>query len=178
MRKTIVKVKLANRDEFEMQIEDLEKDFSPIIWQHDRVYVPRNYKREMNYPRLIMRTEMVSVDGDPRYSLILKRHIKDSGVDVVDETVVGNYKEAVNIIHQLGFEKIDEVSRKRQWVIMDEDTILFVDSIEGVEGYFAKLERNLGDDMKVGEAERDLRKTFETLNEADFIENTYFEIKK
>ena len=177
MKKVIMKVKLDDRDNFEINIEDLDKEFSPIVWQHDRVYLPRNYKRSMNYPRLIMRTEMIAVDGTPKYSLILKRHIEDSGIDIVDETAVADYKEAVNIIHQLGFEKANEVSRKRQWVIMDDNDVLFVDNIEGMDGYFAKLERNLGDEEKVNEAKRDLRKTFEALSETDFVEEAYFEIK-
>lgn len=178
MRKVIVKVFLSDRDEFEAKMEDMELEFSPIVWQHDRIYLPRNYKRGMNYPRLIMRTEMKAVDGDPDYKVILKRHIEDSGIDVVDETRVLNYKEMVNIIHQLGFEKVDEVSRKRQEVRMDEDTMMYIDNIEGIEGFFAKFERNLDEDEKVNEARKELVKSFEALEETDFVEKTYFEIKK
>ena len=178
MKKVIVKTRLENREDFEADIEDLDLDFSPIVWQHDRVYLPRNYKRGMNYPRLIMRTEMTSVDSNPMYIMILKRHIEDSGVDIVDETLVADYKEAVSIIHQLGFTKVNEISKKRQTVVMDEDTLLLVDSVEGVEGIFAKLERRIDDKEKVGEVRKDLVKTFKVFFEKNFIENAYFEIEK
>ena len=178
MRKVIKKVLLKDVGEFEAKIEDLDLDFSPIMWQHDRVYIPRNYKRGMNYPRLIMRTKMLSVDGSPVYSLILKRHIEDSGIDVVDEIVISDYMEAANIVHQLGFTKKNEVSRKRQEVVMDDDTMLYVDIVEGIEGVFAKMERAMREDDKVGEIERDLRRTFEALGENNFVENPYFEFEK
>ena len=57
MRKVIVKVKLASRDRFEEKLSDIDLDFSAIYWQHDRVYIPRGYKKNSNYPRLVMRTE-------------------------------------------------------------------------------------------------------------------------
>ena len=44
MRKVIVKCKLKNRDEFERKLSDIDLDFSQVYWQHDRIYVPRNYK--------------------------------------------------------------------------------------------------------------------------------------
>ena len=179
MRKVIKKVLLKDRVEFDAKIEeDLELEFSPIMWMHDRVYVPGNYEKGKNYPRLVMRTTMLSVDGLPRYSVILKRHIEESGVDVANETAVADYMEAVNIIHQLGFVKKSEISRKRQSVVMDEDTMLYVDTIEGVEGHFAKLEKKLETDEKVGETMKDIVKTFETLEETNFVENAYFEIEK
>ena len=88
MKKVILKCKLTSRDKFEEKLSDIDLDFSAIYWQHDRVYVPRGYKRGMNLPRLIMRTEMKAVDKPPKYSLILRRHIEDSGVDVVEETSI------------------------------------------------------------------------------------------
>ena len=98
MKKIIVKCKLASREGFVDKLSDIEMEFSPIYWQHDRVYVPKGYKRGINMPRLLMRTEMKAVDKPAKYYLILKRHIEDSGVDVVDETVVKDYTEMVNII--------------------------------------------------------------------------------
>ena len=92
MRKVIIKAKLSSRDRFEDKLSDIDLDFSPIYWQHDRIYIPRDYKRNSNYPRLIMRTEIRSVDKPPKYSLILKRHIEDSGVDVVEETTIKDYE--------------------------------------------------------------------------------------
>ena len=103
MKKVIVKMKLKSREEFENTLTSLGMDFSPIFWQHDRVYVPRNYRRGAGFPRMIMRTEMKAVDRPPKYSLILKRHLEDSNIEIVDETVVKDYTEAANIVLQLGF---------------------------------------------------------------------------
>ena len=61
---------------------------------------------------------------------------------------------------------------------MDEDTMMYIDNIEGIEGFFAKFERNLDEDEKVNEARKELVKSFEALEETDFVEKTYFEIKK
>ena len=90
MRKVIVKAKLSSRDKFEEKLSDIELDFGPIFWQHDRIYVPRGYKKGMNLPRLVMRTEMKAVDKPAKYSLILRRPIEDSGVDVIEETQIKN----------------------------------------------------------------------------------------
>ena len=93
MKKVILKCKLTSRDKFEEKLSDIDLDFSSIYWQHDRVYVPRGYKRGINLPRLVMRTEMKAVDKPPKYSLILRRHIEDSGVDVVEETPIHTLRE-------------------------------------------------------------------------------------
>ena len=45
MKKIIVKCKLASREGFVDKLSDIEMEFSPIYWQHDRVYVPNGYKR-------------------------------------------------------------------------------------------------------------------------------------
>ena len=73
MKKVILKCKLKNHDAFEQKLSDIDLDFSPIYWQHDRVYVPKNYKPNSNFPRLIMRTEMKAVDKPAKYYYILKR---------------------------------------------------------------------------------------------------------
>lgn len=176
MKKAIVKCKLKNREEFEKKLTDIDFDFSPIYWQHDRVYVPRNYKPHSNFPRLIMRTEMKSVDKPAKYSFILKRHIEDSGVDIAEETIVKDYEKMVNIILQLGFKPIAEVSRRRQDLKMGEGNFIYVDKVEGKPGYYAKIESDLTHDDSVAEAKSDLMKTFETLGEANFVDNAYFEI--
>lgn len=116
MKKVIVKVKLKNHEEFVKKLKDIGFEFSAIIWQHDRVYAPKEFRRGMNYPRIAMRTEMKAVDKPAKYLMILKRHIEDSGVNVVDETVVKDYVEAVNIAQQLGFRQMAEV-RDRKSVV-------------------------------------------------------------
>ncbi|MDO4398995.1 MAG: CYTH domain-containing protein [Candidatus Saccharibacteria bacterium] len=177
MKKVILKCKLSSRDKFEDKLSDIDLDFSAIYWQHDRVYAPRGYKRGMNLPRLVMRTEMKAVDKPPKYSLILRRHIEDSGIDVVEETSIKDYQNTVNIILQLGFKLVGEVSRRRQELKMGEDTYIYLDKIDGRSGYYAKIESNLGQDDSVAAAREDLKKTFETLNETNFVNDSYFELK-
>lgn len=176
MKKVILKCKLSSRDKFEDKLSDIDLDFSAIYWQHDRVYVPRGYKKGMNLPRLVMRTEMKAVDKPPKYSLILRRHIEDSGVDVIEETIVKDYEKTVNIILQLGFKPAGEVSRRRQDLKMGEGTYIYLDKIDGKNGYYAKIESDLTADDSVTDARADLEKTFETLGEFSFVDSPYFEL--
>ena len=176
MKKVILKCKLSSRDKFEGKLSDIDLDFSAIYWQHDRVYVPRGYKRGMNLPRLVMRTEMKAVDKPPKYSLILRRHIEDSGVDVVEETIVKDYENTVNIILQLGFKPAGEISRRRQDLNMGEGTYIYLDKIDGKNGYYAKIESDLAADDSITDAKADLQKTFETLGESNFVNSSYFEL--
>ena len=176
MKKVILKCKLTSRDKFEDKLSDIDLDFSAIYWQHDRVYVPRGYKRGMNLPRLVMRTEMKAVDKPPKYSLILRRHIEDSGVDVVEETIVKDYENTVNIILQLGFKPAGEISRRRQDLKMGEGTYIYLDKIDGKNGYYAKIESDLAADDSITDAKADLQKTFETLGESNFVNSSYFEL--
>jgi adenylate cyclase class IV len=176
MKKAIIKCKLKNRDTFENKLSDIDLDFGPIYWQHDRIYVPRGYKKNMNYPRLVMRTTMRAVDEKPEYKLILRRHIEDSGVDIIEETPVADYATTVNIIMQLGFNPAGEVSRRRQELEMGEGTMIYLDEIEGKDGVFAKIESVIVDGDSIIDAKNDLKKTFETLGEKDIIESAYFEL--
>ncbi len=177
MKKVILKCKLANRNRFEKKLSDIDLNFSGIFWQHDRVYVPRGYRRSLNLPRLVMRTEMHTVDETPKYSLILRRHIEDSGVDIVEETPVTDYATTVNIILQLGFKPAGEVSRRRQELEMGAGNKIYLDEIDGREDeHYAKIESVLVDGDSVTEVKLDLEKTFKTLGESDFIESAYFEL--
>ena len=176
MKKIILKCKLKNRDAFEEKLSDIDLDFSPIFWQHDRIYVPKNYKPNSNFPRLIMRTEMKAVDKPAKYSFILKRHIEDSGVDIEEETEVSDYEKIVNIIFQLGFKSIAEVSRRRQALAMGEGTNIYLDKIDHLPGYYAKIESELNEGDLVTEARQDLEKTFRTLGESNFVEKPYSEL--
>lgn len=175
MKKIIKKTKLKNHEDFEKKLEDIDFEFSPIIWQHDRVYLPKGFKHGMNYPRIIMRTEMKAVDKPAKYKMILKRHIEDSGVDVVDETEVKDYAEGVNIIHQLGFKKINEVSRRRQEIDMGDGTKLYFDKVDNVAGYYAKIETKLEENDTVSDVVEDLTKTLKVLGADEIVEKAYFE---
>lgn len=180
MKKVILKCRVADRDVFEDKLSEIDLDFSAIYWQHDRVYVPRGYKRNMNLPRLVMRTEMHAVDEPPTYRLILRRHIEDSGVDVVEETPVQDYETTVNIIMQLGFRLAKEVSRRRQELSTGEGTVIYLDQLDNVDGSdestYAKIESVLADGLSVTEVRNDLVKTFQALNENNFVESAYFEL--
>lgn len=176
MKKAILKCKLKNHDNFEDKLSDIDLDFSPIYWQHDRVYVPKNYKPHANFPRLIMRTEMKSVDKPAKYYFLLRRHIEDSGVDIVEETVIKDYETTVNIILQLGFKLMKEISRRRQDLRMGEGTYIYLDKIDTLPGYYAKIETELTANDSITEAREDLQKTFQTLGESNFVERAYFEL--
>ena len=176
MKKVILKCKLSDRERFEDKLSDIDLDFGTIYWQHDRVYVPRGYKRGANLPRLVMRTEMHAVDEPPRYALILRRHIEDSGVDIVEETAVTDYAQMVNIILQLGFKPAGEVSRRRRDLKMGEGTVIYLDEIDGRSEAYAKIESTLADVDSIQEVREDLVKTFETLTETDFSDHSYFEL--
>ncbi len=176
MKKVILKCKLKNHDAFEQKLSDIDLDFSPIYWQHDRVYVPKNYKPNSNFPRLIMRTEMKAVDKPAKYYYILKRHIEDSGIDIIEDTEVSDYEKLVNIILQLGFKLAKEVSRRRQDLKMGEGNYIYLDKVDGTPGYYAKIESDLSDKDSVFEAKQDLEKTFKTLGESNFVDKPYFEL--
>jgi len=176
MKKIIVKTKLRNHEEFEKKLEDIEFEFSPIIWQHDRVYLPKNFRHGMNLPRIVMRTEMKAVDKPAKYKMILKRHIEDSGIDIVDEMEIKDYAEGVNIIHQLGFKKINEISRRRQEIDMGDGTTLYMDNVEGVAGYYGKIETKIEDKESVESVIDDLEKTMKILGAGEIVEKAYFEL--
>ena len=175
MKKVIVKCKLKDRDQFEQKLTEIDMDFAPMYWQHDRVYIPRNYQKRSSYPRLILRTEMRAVDRPPRYQLILRRHIEDSGIDIVDATPITDYSEAANIILQLGFQQQAEVSLRRQELVLGDHTRMFLDKIDGLAGYFAKIEAELADGDKVEDVRADLIHTFSVLGQpaSSIIEDTY-----
>lgn len=176
MRKVILKAKLASRDRFEAKLAEIDLDFSPIFWQHDRIYVPRNFKPSQNFPRLVLRTEIKAVDRPPKYFLVLKRHIEDSGVDIVEETSIRDYESAANIILQLGFKPAAEVSRRRQALNMGSETFIFLDKIDGRPGYYAKIETPLSPDEPVSAVRTDLEQTFLALGEKNFTPAPYFEL--
>lgn len=176
MRKVIVKCKIQNRDRFEKRLEEIGLEFSPVYWQHDRVYVPRGYKGRSNFPRLIMRTEMHSTDDPPSYLLSLRRHIEDSGVDIIEDTKITDYEGMVNIILQLGFKQYGEISYRREEIRMSDTTILYLDTLDTDDSIFAKIESVLDDRAPALSEKLDLSSTLRSFGETDIIESTYFEI--
>lgn len=176
MKKVIVKCRVKDRDRFEKKLEDVDLEFSPVYWQHDRIYVPRGYKGRSNYPRLIMRTEMHAVDDPPTYLLSLRRHIEDSGVDIIEDSAITDYQGMVNVILQLGFKQFGEVSRRREEIKMSENTMLYLDTLDSDDSVYAKIESVLSEKDPAIIAKTELISTLRSFGETDIIESTYFEL--
>ncbi|MBQ6396178.1 hypothetical protein IJH89_01170, partial [Candidatus Saccharibacteria bacterium] len=169
---------LKGRDEFERKLERLKIDLGQVFWEHDRVFVPRGYRRDCGFPRLVLRTEMRAVDRPPKYYLILKRHIGDSNVEIEQKTAVKDYLEAVGIVQQLGFVASSEVSRKRQEARTSGGERLFLDNIDNNVGNYAKLETEIREGEKTEEARKRLLEIFSRLREENFIYQSYAEMVK
>ena len=179
MKVVIVKCALKDRDRFEQALEREGHDLSPVYWLHDRVYVPRGYRPSANLPRLIMRTTMRAIDEPPRYALILRRHIEDSGLDIVEATPVTGYAETVSIISELGFTLAGETSRRRQELRLSDQTILYLDTIDGrdpASADFAKLESALTGDASPIATKTSLIHTLKSLGEDAIVEKPYNEV--
>lgn len=176
MKKVIVKCRVKNRKHLEKKLEELDLKFSPVYWQHDRVFVPRGYKGRSNFPRLIMRTEMHAVGDAPTYLLSLRRHIEDSGVDIIEDTKITDYEGMVNIILQLGFKQVGEVSRRREDLKVTGNTMLYLDTLDKDDSVFAKIESVLDDRASAENVKAELKSTLRSFGEVDIIESTYFEL--
>lgn len=178
MKRVTVKVQVKDLGELETRMRDISLEFEPTLYQHDRVFVQRGYKRGLNMPRLIMRTEMSSVDKPAIYKLIFKRHIEDSGIEITDRSVVRDYTEIVNIIQQLGFVLVKEVSRRRKRVKLSEMSRIYLDKVDGLEFPYLKIETALEEKDKVSEVMSDLKRTLKLfhLNKEEISQESYFEI--
>ena len=176
MKKVILKCKLEDRDRFEKKLSEIDLDFSPIYWQHDRVYVPRGYKRGQNLPRLVMRTEIRAVDEQPKYTLSFRRHIEKTDVNIIEETKILDYENTVNIILQLGFKPAGEVSRRRQDLKMSEGTYIYIDQIDDQKEYYAKIESIITDEDSIEQTKLFLIRTMKQLGEEHLAESAYFEL--
>lgn len=176
MKKLIVKSQLKDRRVFDRQIQSIGLVPSEVIWQHERVYRPSDYRPRMNYPRLVMRTEVRATDQPAEYFLYLKRHIEDSGVDMINFTPVGDYTEATGIVHQLGFRKVAEISRQRQEIEVDARTKIYIDTVEGISGSFVKIEAELADDVPVEALRQEIFATLALLKQDEYLTQTYAEL--
>lgn len=175
MKKAIIKCKVGSREKLVKRLNEIGMKFSEVYFLHDRVYMPKNYKKGLNLPRLIMRTEMKAVDKPAKYKMILKRHIEDSGVDVVEETMVGDYVGAAKIILQLGFKPLAEIARRRQELRMGEGVVMYIDNIDN-KGYFVKLEAELKDGESVEELQKDLASTLAVFGENNIVDLSYADL--
>lgn len=178
MKKVIVKCKITNPKDFEQKLDDIDLHFGEVLWQHDRIYVPRGYKPHQNYPRLVMRTEMTAVDKPAKHYLLQRRHIEASDTNIINGTPVGDYSTTVNIIHQLGFTKLAEVSRRRRELRMGDGVTIFLDDVDGLSSTYAKMEAVLEEGESVEELMRDLNKTFAVLGQKKIMNETYADLVK
>lgn len=176
MKKIIVKCRVHNRDRFEKRLEGVDLEFSPVYWQHDRVYVPRGYKGRSNFPRLIMRTEIHAVGDPPVYLLSLRRHIEDSGIDIVENTSIADYGGMVNIILQMGFKQVGEVSRRREELDVTKSAKLYLDTLDTDDSTYAKIEQVLDDKSSPEAVKSELISTLRSFGESDVVESAYFEL--
>ncbi len=176
MKKLIVKSRLLDRKDFDERISGIGLQLSPVIWQHERVYLPHDYQPMQNLPRLVMRTEVRSTDQPAIYALYLKRHIEDSGIDWTNFTQVSDYTEASGIVHQLGFRKAAEISRQRQELWLDDRTVIYLDKVEGLNDPFLKLEAELSEDEPVETLRRDVFAIVSMLGQKTFTMQSYFEM--
>lgn len=163
MKKSIVKMRLPSRTDFVATLGEINYKFSEPYWQHDRIFVPRNFDREKTQPRLSLRTLVKSPDKTAIYALVLRRHFEDNHLDIVNSTQVKDYTEAAHILYQLGYELKYEVSRRREELDMGDTIKIYVDKIDNLPGYYAKIESILSDADDPIEAYNDLIETFKVL---------------
>ena len=90
-----------------------------------------------------MRTEMSAVDKPAVYKLLLKRHIEDSGIEIVYRSMVGDYTEIVGILQQMGFVLFSEVSRKRRKIELSETSRIYLDKVDGLPNAYLKIKLRL-----------------------------------
>lgn len=174
MKKLIVKSQLTDRTVLDGHLASIGMELSPVIWQHERVYLPHDYQPNMNFPRMVMRTEVRSTDQPATYAMYLKRHIEDSGVDWVNYTEVKDYTEATGIIHQLGFRKVAEISRQRQQLWIDDHTVIYLDKVEGITPYYLKIEADVLENDPVDLLRQDLFNILRMLGQETFMMQAYF----
>ncbi len=180
MKRVAVKVRVKDLAGLERRMNEISLEFEPVMYQHDRIFIQRGFKRGMNMPRLVMRTEMTAADKPAVYKLILKRHIEDSGIEIAYRTMIGDYTEMVGILQQLGFVLDSEVSRKRRKIELSETSRIYLDKVDKLEDSYLKIETALGPDDKVSEVMADLKRTLKLfhLSDADITQKPYFELLK
>ena len=162
MKKVIVKTKLYNRQNLLMVLNEIVFDFEPSYWQNDRIFVPKNYNRDNGSPRLSLRT-VVRRDGKTIYALVMRQHLAKNGLDIINRTVVEDYAEAAHIIYSLGYVLRADISRRREELQMGESVKLYIDNIDGLDGYYLKIETVLGEKEDAAAARQDLIETFKVL---------------
>jgi len=178
MKRVVVKAKLANRADFVTMLLEIDMKFSEAFWQHDRVFVPKGYDRGKSLPKLSLRTIVKDAEKPAAYALVLRRHVENKNIDIVNFTTFKDYTEMAHILMQMGFEIKYEISRQRQELTMGDSIKMYLDKIEGLPGYYAKIESTLGDGDEPADVREDLVKTFEVLKvgRKHVVEKNYGEL--
>lgn len=177
MKKTIIKMKLSSRADFIEMLKEIDFSFSAPYWQHDRVFVPKRFARDKAMPRLSLRTIVKDPEKKATYALVMRRHFEDEKFDLVNATVVKDYSETAHILYQLGYELRYEVSRRREELRMGESVSVYIDKIDGLPGYYARIESDLSDKDNPQDAYNDIIDTFKVLRVTGRpVNETYGEI--
>lgn len=165
MKRLILKLPLNNRFDLINRLSDIGFIFGKPYYQHDRVFVPREYQKDHNYPRITLRTEIRDESKPPVYKLSLRRHINDSGIDIIEMTPILDYVAAANLITQLGFTLHSEISRRRRALELSKSLRMYLDNIDGLTGEYLKFESDLLPSDKVSAVRKDLEATLVTLGQ-------------
>lgn len=177
MKKTIIKMKLSSRADFVEMLNEIDFNFSAPYWQHDRVFVPKRFTRDKSMPRLILRTIVKDPEKKATYALVMRRHFEDEKFDLVNATVIKDYSEMAHILYQLGYELRYEVSRRREELRMGESVSVYIDKIDGLPGYYGRIESNLSEGEDPQQAYNDILETFKVLRvTGNPVNETYGEI--
>lgn len=160
----------------EKKMSNIGMAFSLAVWQSERIFWPSDFRPGMNQPRLVLRTEVAQTDQPATYYLYLKRHIEDSGLDFVHMTTVGDYAEAIEIVKQMGYREAADVSRQRRTLQLDGHTVLYLDTVEGIDGVFLKLEVEMLEEAPVDAVRATLFETLSLLGLETFMMQTYAEL--
>jgi len=176
MKKVVLKSQVSDLAKLEKKMSNIGMAFSPAVWQSERIFWPSDFRPGMNQPRLVLRTEVAQTDQPATYYLYLKRHIEDSGLDFVHMTTVGDYAEAIEIVKQMGYREAADVSRQRRTLQLDGYTVLYLDTVEGIDGVFLKLEAEMTEEAPLDAVRATLFETLSLLGLETFMMQTYSEL--
>ena len=161
MKLVIVKAKITDKISFLKRMHVSGHDFGKVVFQNDRVFLPRGYQPSRKLPKLMIRTEIIDPKRKPWYQLIQKRHLTDQNIDLVHMTPILDYTETAHIVQQLGFELRAEVVRNRQKLQVD-DVTFYLDDVDEL-GTYVKLERELKKDEDIEKIRRELWEVLKVL---------------
>lgn len=145
MRKLAIKIKVKNAVDVLAPMKAGGKVFGEEYSQFDRVFVPRGHEEVyddfIKVPQLLIRTN--EIKQQISHVMILKRSIS-SDLTYFFQTQVMDYNQTAHIVNNMGYELYAEVPKKRRKIVVG-SIIIYLDKIEGYDGWYLKLEKNLQD---------------------------------